>query len=137
MIQNSSDVTNFPHKSLLTDTQVSKLCITFSSANIKFSKTQLPKMIQLDLECFSDIFGEPQNVTANDVGEVIEKKIKDLTKILTNNEIKDIAKVVNSLGNRGILLKETTKKLTSQEWKFFHFRRQLVTAGISLIKWLD
>ena len=72
-------------------------------------------MIQLDLECFSDIFGEPQNVAATDIGEVIEKRIKDLTKILTNNEIKDIAKVVNSLGNRGILLKGTTKKLTSQE----------------------
>ena len=46
-------------------------------------------------------------------------------------------KVVNSLGNRGILLKGTTKKLTSQERKFFHFRRQLVIAGIPLMKWLD
>ena len=40
---------NFPHKSLLTNTQVSNLCKAFannSSANIKLSKTQLSKMIQ-------------------------------------------------------------------------------------------
>ena len=44
----SNDETNFPHK-LLTNTQVSKICKAFangSSANIKFSKTQLSKMIQ-------------------------------------------------------------------------------------------
>ena len=40
---------NFPHKLLLTNTQVSNLRKTFannSSANIKLSKTQLSKMIQ-------------------------------------------------------------------------------------------
>ena len=40
---------NFPHKLLLTNTQVSNLCKAFannSSANIKLSKTQLSKMIQ-------------------------------------------------------------------------------------------
>ena len=49
LIRNSNDETNFPHKLLLTDTQVSKICKAFangSSANIKFSKTQLSKMIQ-------------------------------------------------------------------------------------------
>ena len=49
LIGNSNDETNFPHKLLLTDTQVSKIRKAFkngSSANIKFSKTQLPKMIQ-------------------------------------------------------------------------------------------
>ena len=30
---------------------------------------------------------------------------------LTNNEIKDIKKVIRSLENRGILLKETTEKI--------------------------
>ena len=34
---------------------------------------------------------------------------------LTNNEIKDIIKVIKSLENRGILLKGTTRKITSQE----------------------
>ena len=48
LIGNSNDETNFSHKLLLTDTQVSKIRKAFangSSANIKFSKTQLPKMI--------------------------------------------------------------------------------------------
>ena len=35
--------------------------------------------------------------------------------MLTNNEIKDIMKVVKSLGNRRILLKGTTRKITSQD----------------------
>ena len=42
-----NDKTIFPHKLLLTDTQVSKICKVFangSSANIKFSKTQLSKI---------------------------------------------------------------------------------------------
>ena len=41
--------TNFPHKLLLTNTQVSKICEAFASglsANIKFSKTQLSKVVQ-------------------------------------------------------------------------------------------
>ena len=49
MIWSSTDETNFWHKLLLTDTQVSKFCKAFANgslANIKFSKTQLPKMIQ-------------------------------------------------------------------------------------------
>ena len=49
LIGNSNDETNFPHKSLLTDTQVSKIPKAFtntSSTNIQFSKLQLSKMIQ-------------------------------------------------------------------------------------------
>ena len=49
LIGDSNDKTNFPSTLLLTDTQVSKICNAFangSSANIKFSKTQLAKMIQ-------------------------------------------------------------------------------------------
>ena len=37
---------------------------------------------------------------------------------LTNNEIKDIMRVIKSLENRGILLKGTTRKSTSQEGGF-------------------
>ena len=40
---------------------------------------------------------------------------------LTNNEIKDIMKVINSLENGGVLLKGTTRKITSQEGGFFCF----------------
>ena len=49
LIGNSNDETNFSHKLLLTDTQVSRIRKAFancSSANIKLLKTQLPKMIQ-------------------------------------------------------------------------------------------
>ena len=48
LIRNSIDETNLPHKLLLTEIQVSRLREAFangSSANIKFSKTQLSKMI--------------------------------------------------------------------------------------------
>ena len=41
MIGSSVDENNFSHKLLLTGTEVSKI-----GTNIKFSKTQLPKMIQ-------------------------------------------------------------------------------------------
>ena len=45
----SKDETNFPHKLLLTNTQVSNIGKAFangSSANVKLLKTQLPKMMQ-------------------------------------------------------------------------------------------
>ena len=50
LIENSNGETNFPHKILLTDTQVPKIRKAFGnglSANIKFSKTQLSKILQL------------------------------------------------------------------------------------------
>ena len=49
MIVDSNDETNFPHKLLLTNRQVLNIRKAFSnnsSANIKFSKTQLSKMTQ-------------------------------------------------------------------------------------------
>ena len=51
----------------------------------------------------------------------IQKKIYGSGITLTNNEIKDIMKVIKSLENRKILLKVTTRKLTSQERKIFKF----------------
>ena len=45
-----SNRTNFPHKLFLTNTQVANICKAFAnylSADIKLSKTQLSKMIQL------------------------------------------------------------------------------------------
>ena len=50
MFPNSNDETNFPHKLLFTNTQVSRVCKAFannSSANIKLLKTQLSKIVQL------------------------------------------------------------------------------------------
>ena len=49
LIRNYNHEINFPHKILLTDTQVSKLCKAFSnglSANKKFLKIELSNMIQ-------------------------------------------------------------------------------------------
>ena len=43
-------------------------------------------------------------------------------------------KVIKSLENRGILLKETTRKITSQEGGFPNFLRLLMTAGLPLMK---
>ena len=52
----------------------------------------------------------------------------------TNNEIKDIMNVIKSLDNRGILLKGTTKKITSQEEGFLNFLRPLITTGLPLME---
>ena len=52
---------------------------------------------------------------------IIGKKIKSGISLVTssgitliNHEIKDIIKVIKSLENRGISLKETTRKIASQ-----------------------
>ena len=50
VIGNSNGETDFPHKLLLTERQFSRLYKAFannSSTNIKLSKTQMSKMIQL------------------------------------------------------------------------------------------
>ena len=50
VVGDSNDENNFPHKLLSPNTQVSRLCKAFangSSANIKFSKTKLSKIVQL------------------------------------------------------------------------------------------
>ena len=49
MTGNSDDENNFPHKLLLTNRQVANIRKAFpnnSSANIRLSKTQLPKIVQ-------------------------------------------------------------------------------------------
>ena len=49
MVGNPNDETNFPHKGLLTNTQIANLRKAFannSAVNIKLSRTQLSKMIQ-------------------------------------------------------------------------------------------
>ena len=49
VVSDSNGENNFPHKLLLTDAQVSRLCKAFangSSANIKLSESQRSKMVQ-------------------------------------------------------------------------------------------
>ena len=49
--------------------------------------------------------------------QFITGKSSEIT--LTNIEIKDIIQVIESLENRGILIKITTTKITSQEGGFY------------------
>ena len=49
---------------------------------------------------------------------------------VTNKKIIDIVKVVKSLEHRGILLKETAMKFSSQEGGFLNFLRPLITTGL-------
>ena len=53
---------------------------------------------------------------------------------LANNEIRYIMKVIKSLENRGILIKETTRKTTSQEGGFLNFVRPSMKAALPLVK---
>ena len=85
MIGNSDNQTNFPHKLLLTDTQFSKVCKTVtngSSANIKFSKTQLSKMIQSRETLGELLVGIPYTVIKAGRQELI-KRSPELTKHVT------------------------------------------------------
>ena len=125
MIGDSTDETNFPYKLLLTKNQVLKILKAFSngsSTNIKFSKTQLYKMVQLGwlmepmlgsnsfLIFFlilknkhKIIFGLDERLSvAYKTKKVLEEPTFDevlgitISGIkLTNSEIKDIAKVIN------------------------------------------
>ena len=52
---------------------------------------------------------------------------------LTNSETKNM-KVISSLGNRGILLKGTARKIISQEGGFLNFVRPLMAAGLPLMR---
>ena len=130
MIGNSNDETNFPYKILSTGTQFSKIRKTFAnglSANIKFSKTQLFKMIQSGGFNILDLMNPAQvvykignkakdlsnNMSLDDViktSDISRNYFPDFQGILgtgitlTNDEIKDI-KVIKSLENRRILLK--------------------------------
>ena len=53
---------------------------------------------------------------------------------LTNNEIKDIIKIIKYLENRGILSKKTNRKIASQEGEFLNFLKLLMTADLPLMK---
>ena len=53
---------------------------------------------------------------------------------LTNNETKDIIKVIRSLENRRILLKETTRKISCRRGRFLNFLGTLMSIGLPLVK---
>ena len=129
MIGNSDDKTNFCHKLLLTNKQVTNLCKRFAnhtSTDIKLSKTQLSKMIQsggffhrllgpllkTGLPLMKNVIQPlvksvliPLGLTAAaDAG--IHKKIlgsgHNTTLIISNDKMNDILKIVKSLEDSGL-----------------------------------
>ena len=138
--------TNFPHELLLTDRQISNIRQAFannSSIDIKSSKTQLSKVIQLGgflsrllgpslktgLSLMKNVIkplaksvlialGSTAAQSAADPG--IHKKIlgsghnNTTTLIISNNEIEDIIKIVQALEDSNILLKGVTKTVQNE-----------------------
>ena len=78
MIVNSDDETNFLHKLSLTNRQTPKLCKAFTnylSMDIKLSKTQLSKMIQL-----GGFLGRPLGPLLKTGLPLMKSKIQQLAK---------------------------------------------------------
>ena len=165
MIADSNDETNFPHELLLTDRQVSSIRKAFSnnsSVDIKFSKTQLSKIIQ-SVGFLGKLFGPllktglpliknvitllaksvliPLGLTAaasaEDAG--IQKKILEsgntTTLIMSNKDIEDLIKIVKSLEDSGLLLKGVTESVQNEvkEQKSGFLSMLLGTLGASLL----
>ena len=91
--------TNFPHKLLLTNTQVSKIRKAFangSSANIKFSKTQLSKFAQSGgfIDVLDLIINPDKNPIFNP-DKTVKKIINKLDKLSKKRTINDIIKSSN------------------------------------------
>ena len=63
-----------------------------------------------------------------------KKKLQGDGIFLTNNDIKDIIKVINSLENRGVLLNGTTRKISSHKREFLNFLRSLMSVGLPIMK---
>ena len=165
MIGDSNDETNFSHKLLLTDRQVSSIRKAFSnnsSVDIKFSKTQLSKMIQSG-EFLGKLLGPllktglplmksvitplaksiliPLGLTAAaaaaDAG--IHKKILGsgghTTLIISNRDMEDLIKIVKSLEDSGLLLNGVAESVKNEikEQKGGFLTMLLGTLGASLL----
>ena len=139
MIGDSNDKGNFPHELLLTNRQVSSIRKAFannSSIDIKFSKTQLSKIIQSG-GFLGKLLGPLlkaglpliKNVTAPLAKSVliaaasaaadarIHKKILGLgntTLIISNKDMDDLIRIVKSLEDLGLLLKGVTQSLQNK-----------------------
>ena len=136
MIGNSDDETNFSHKLLLTNRQVANLCKTFvnhTSSDIKLSKAQLTKMQKGGFIRFSAPLlksGLPLlksvikplgmlglTAAASSTDAAINKKILGsgtTTLIISNDEMKDILKIVKSIEDSGVLLKRVSETIKNE-----------------------
>ena len=147
MVGDSNDNTNFPHELLLTNRQVANIRKAFanlSSIDIKLSKTQLSKMIQSG-GFLGNLLGKlagplmkvamplaknvlaPLGISAamSAIDGSIKRKMLGsgvTTLIISNDEMNDILKIVKSLENSGLLIKELVKqfnmKLKNKEEDF-------------------
>ena len=143
MIGDSNDEANFPHELLLTDRQVSSIRKAFAnnlSADIKFSKTQLLKMIQSG-ECLGKLLGPllktglpliknvitpleksvlvplrlTAAVSAADTG--IHEKILgsgNSALIISDKDMGDLIKIVKSLEDSELLLKGVIESVQNE-----------------------
>ena len=160
MVGNSNENTNFPHELLLTDRQVSNIRKAFSnnlSRDVKFSKTQVLKMMQSGGflgNLLSKLAGPlmkiamplaknvlPQlGLTAamSAIDGSIKKKMLGsgiTTLIISNDEMNDIIKIVKSLEDSGVLLKGVSKTIQheAKEQRGGFLPMLLGTLGASLL----
>ena len=141
VVGKSNDENNFPHKLLLTNTQVSKILKAFengSTANIKLSKTPFKKIKQLEgfLGRLLEPFVKPVlplignvlkslaksvltllELTAGATGVAIHNKIfgSGMTVlIISNEEMNHIMKIVKSLEETGLLKKGVSETIKNE-----------------------
>ena len=166
MVGNSNDNTNFPHELLLTNGQVENIRKAFanhSSIDIKFSKTQLSKMIQSGgfpgkllgpllktglplmksvIKPLAESVLIPLGLTAvaSAADARIRKKIlgsghNNTTLIISNDEMDDILKIVKSLEDSGVLLKDVSETIQQEakEQRGGFLSMLLDTLGASLL----
>ena len=158
MIGNSDDETNFPHKLLLTNSQVANIHKAFAnhiSTDIKLSKAQLTKMkkggflrflaplLKCGLPLLKsvikplDMLGLTAAASAADAA-FNKRNLRSggLTRIITfNDDMQDLLKTVNSLKDSGLLLDgitETVKNETKEQTGGF-LSMLLGTLGASLL----
>ena len=146
MIGDSDDETNFSHELLLTGRQISSIRKAFSnnsSVDIKFSKTQLSKMIQsggflgkllgsllkTELPLIKNVITSwaksvliPLGLTAAAAAaaadaEILKKTLGSgghTTLIISNKDIEDLIKIVKSLEDFVLLLKGVTESAQNE-----------------------
>ena len=164
MIGDSNDKGNFPRELLLTNRQVSSIRKTFSnnsSVGIKFSKSQLSKIIQsggflgkllgdllkTGLPLIKNVIapsaksvliplGKTAAVSAADQG--LHKKIlrsRNAILNISNKDMEDLIKIVKSLEDSGLLLKGVTETVQNEvkEQKGGFLSMLLGTLGASLL----
>ena len=158
MVGNVNDNTNFPHKLLLTDRQVANIRKAFSnnlSTDVKFSKTQLSKIMQSGgfLGNLSSKLAGPlmkvamslaENVLAplgltaamSAIDGSIKKKMlgSGTTTLIISND-NDIIKIVKSHEDSGVILKGVSETIQheAKEQRGGFLSMLLGTLGASLL----